>query len=82
MDTMDWVADKNSTAYHSADEITEKILKYGNGKKYGANGAIVLMHLGTNREEDYPHQKLPEIIEGLRKQGYRLVKMSELIQSD
>ncbi len=82
MDSMDWVADKNSTAYHSADEIAEKILKYGDGKKYGANGAIVLMHLGTNRKEDFPHQKLTEIIEGLKKQGYRLVKMSDMVNTD
>jgi peptidoglycan/xylan/chitin deacetylase (PgdA/CDA1 family) len=82
MDSMDWVADKNSTAYHSADEITEKILKYGTGKKYGANGAIVLMHLGTDRKEDFPHQKLPEIIEELKKQGYRLVRMSDMENAD
>ena len=50
MDTMDWVADKNSPAYHSADEVVEKILAFGNGNKEGANGTIILMHLGTTRE--------------------------------
>jgi peptidoglycan/xylan/chitin deacetylase (PgdA/CDA1 family) len=80
MDTMDWVADKNSKAYHTSEEIAEKILNYENGRKYGANGVIVLMHLGTNRQDDFPHKKLPEIIEGLKKQGYRLVTISELLK--
>jgi len=79
MDTMDWVADKNSKAYHSADEIVEKILNYATQNKHGANGAIILMHLGTHREDDLPHRKLPEIIEGLREKGYRLVKVSEMM---
>lgn len=79
MDTMDWVADKNSRAYRSADEIVAKILNYAKEKKHGANGAIILMHLGTDREDDLPHRKLPEIIDGLRKKGYRLVKVSGMI---
>jgi len=79
MDTMDWVADKNSKAYHTAEEIVEKILNYGNGKKSGINGSVILMHLGTNRKDDFPHQKLPEIIDGLREKGYELVAVSEMI---
>jgi len=79
MDTMDWVADKNAKSYHTADEVVEKILNYGNEKKNGISGAIILMHLGTNREDDFPHQKLPEIIDGLRKKGYELVPVSDMI---
>lgn len=79
MDTLDWVADKNSESYRSADEIAQKILNYGEGKASGANGAIILMHLGTHRKDDFPHRKLPEIIDGLRKEGYRFVKVSEMI---
>ena len=79
MDTMDWVADKNSTAYRTSDEIVEKILNHGKGKKYGSNGAIILMHLGTHRTDDFPHKKLPEIIDGLRKTGYEIFKVTEMI---
>ena len=79
MDTLDWVADKNSSAYHSADEIVQKILSYGNGSKYGANGTIVLMHLGTLRTDDYPHLKLPMIINEMRKKGYEFVTISEMM---
>jgi len=79
MDTMDWVADKNSPAYHSADEIADKILAFGRGKTYGANGAVILMHLGSTRSDDYPHQKLPMIINQLKRQGYKFVMISEML---
>ena len=80
MDTMDWVSDKESQAYRSADEIVAKILNHDKGKKYGSNGAIVLMHLGTTRKDDFPHKKLPEIIQGLREKGYTLIRASEMIK--
>lgn len=79
MDTMDWVADKNSTAYHSADEISEKILTFGKSTANGANGAIILMHLGTERTDDYPHLKLTYIIEQLQKMNYQIVTISEML---
>ncbi|MFQ5752254.1 MAG: polysaccharide deacetylase family protein [bacterium] len=79
MDTMDWVADSTSPAYHTAEEILEKILGFGNGSNTGANGAIIIMHLGTLRNHDFPHKKLPEIIDGLKAQGYELVRVSEMI---
>jgi peptidoglycan/xylan/chitin deacetylase (PgdA/CDA1 family) len=79
MDTMDWIADKNSTGYRTADEIAEKILAYGKAGKRGANGIIILMHMGTNRKDDFPHKKLPDIIDGLRQQGYRFVTISDMM---
>ena len=80
MDTLDWVKDKDSKVYHSADEIAEKILNYADKKGAGANGAIILMHLGSLRNDDFPHKKLPDIIEGLQKKGYELVTISEMAQ--
>lgn len=79
MDTMDWVADKESSAYRSADEIEKRILRFADGGNGGANGAIVLMHLGTHREDDFPHRKLPTIIDALRSKGYRLVTITEML---
>lgn len=79
MDTLDWVADTTSVAYLSAEEIVQRILSFGENDGHGANGAIVLMHLGTNRVRDFPHRRLPEIIDGLRQQGYRLVTIPELL---
>lgn len=79
MDTLDWVADKSAASYHSADEIAEKILSFAQNNSYGANGAIILMHLGTQRSDDYPHLKLPNIIQQLKKNGYQFVTISEML---
>ncbi len=80
MDTFDWVADTNSNIYKTADEIVEKILTYDKKPNKTLNGAIILMHLGSERKKDYPHQKLPELIDSLRKKGLELVTISELLE--
>ena len=82
LDTLDWVVDKDSKAYHSADEIAEKILTFGKDKKSGLNGAIILMHLGTNRKDDFPYKKLPEILDTLIEQGYEMVTISKMLQEN
>jgi peptidoglycan/xylan/chitin deacetylase (PgdA/CDA1 family) len=78
MDTLDWVADRQSKVYRSADEIAGKILASAKKGPQGINGAVILMHLGTERKEDFPHQKLPHILDGLMQDGYRLVKVSDM----
>jgi peptidoglycan/xylan/chitin deacetylase (PgdA/CDA1 family) len=78
MDTRDWVARPEDPGYQTSEEIEKKILAFAREKGAGANGAIVLMHLGSNRQNDFPHKKLPEIIDSLRAAGYQLVPISEL----
>lgn len=78
-DTMDWVADKESSAYHSSDEIVNKVLNFMKDGKSGANGTILLMHLGTNRAEDFPHKRLPEMITAFQKKGYELVTIPDML---
>ncbi len=79
MDTLDWVADKSAKIYHSADAIADKILSFGERDLYGANGAIILMHLGSERNDDYPHLKLPQIIQQYKARGYQFVTISEML---
>jgi peptidoglycan/xylan/chitin deacetylase (PgdA/CDA1 family) len=81
MDTFDWVADTSSKIYKTADEIVEKILNYDKKPNKTLNGTIILMHLGSERKKDYPHQKLPELIDGLRKKGLELVTISKLLEN-
>lgn len=78
-DTMDWVADKNSAAYHSSDEIVQKVMDFTRNGKAGANGTILLMHLGTNRTEDFPHERLSEMIQGFQEKGYALVTIPDML---
>jgi len=82
MDTRDWVSDESSELYKSAQEIRDAVLNFGiqDPGGYGANGSIVLMHLGTNRKEDFLYQVLPEIIDGFRQRGYTFCTVSELLE--
>ena len=79
LDTLDWVYDRGSRFYHTAEEIKDKVLSFGKGDK-GLNGGIVLMHLSTERNTDLPHLRLGEIIDNLREKGYRFVTVSKLIK--
>ena len=79
MDTLDWVADKNSSAYYSAEEILAKLVNFGNSDPRSANGAIILMHLGTQRKDDFPHKIIPELISRMHEKGYTFVTISELM---
>ncbi len=79
LDTRDWVADRTSRSYRSREEIAARILEFGNGRAEGLNGGIVLMHLGTNRRTDRPHEMLPDVLRTLQVQGYRLVTISQLL---
>lgn len=79
MDTLDWVADKNSPAYQSAQEVVERIVNFGRNDPGGAAGAIILMHLGTERKDDQVHKMVPLIIDGLRERNYTFVTVSQLM---
>jgi hypothetical protein len=60
--------------------IKDRILSFGHNETAQTNGAIVLMHLGTERAAaDRVDQWLPEIIQTFRQRGYDLITASELI---
>ena len=79
LDTRDWVADRSSRIYRSREEIATRILEFGHGRPEGINGGIILMHLGSNRKTDRPHEALPQLLRTLQSQGYRIVTISELL---
>ncbi len=78
-DTWDWVADTTSKIYRNNIEILARLLMVED--KYGLNGKIILMHLATERGSERPYEILGEIIRKLRRQGYRFVTISELINA-
>lgn len=80
LDTLDWVSNEESEFYHSADEIKERILNFDK-EGNGVSGGIVLMHLGTERKDSHAYTKLPEIIDTLTDRGYRIVKVTELLNN-
>lgn len=79
MDTLDWVADRNSPAYRTTDETVERIVNFGQSDPRGAAGAIILMHLGTERKDDQVHKAVPLLIDGLRARNYVFVTVSQMI---
>lgn len=77
-DSWDWVADKRSKLYRSAKEIENHFLTMD--EKSGLNGKIILMHLGSERENDFPYTTLSDLITKLKKRGYVFKQVSELLK--
>lgn len=80
MDSVDWVADKSSRLYRSAEEIKRRLISFGEQNGQGARGGIILMHLGTLRQDDRVHERLEEVIDAFWERGYALVTVTELLQ--
>jgi peptidoglycan/xylan/chitin deacetylase (PgdA/CDA1 family) len=81
MDTLDWVADTSSAAYHTAEEILANLLSMTENEAHGVNGGIILMHLGSHRQDgDHFYTILPRLISGLREKNYEIVKISALVE--
>ena len=79
MDSLDWVTDKSSSLYRTADEIKKRLLSFAD-KQGRAEGGIILMHLGTERKNEIVHEKLGEIIEDFMARGYNILPISKLIR--
>jgi peptidoglycan-N-acetylmuramic acid deacetylase len=78
LDTMDWVADKNSPLYHNPAEMLERILTFEAQSESGLNGGIILMHLGSERDGDYPFEVIDTIIDELTNRGYVFVSIPQM----
>jgi peptidoglycan-N-acetylglucosamine deacetylase len=80
MDSLDWVPNSSYAGYFPAMLIKDRILSFGHNEPEQANGAIILMHLGSEREADDRVDKwLPEIIQTFRNRGYEFITASKLI---
>ncbi len=67
--------------YLSSDEIFQSILNYEEKSTNGMNGFILLMHIGTNPDrKDKFYNKLPELINELRKREYHFGFMNDLLK--
>ncbi len=76
-DALDWVEDTTQTLYRSGKQILQHFLQLE--QKRGLKGKIILMHLGTDRQQDFPYLILPALIDSLHKRGYRFVTISQLM---
>ncbi len=72
-----WTVDSGDWRFEStAAGVRSRVLNNA------ANGAIIVMHFDSPRTADTIAAVLPEIIDGLRSQGYRLVTVSELVTGE
>lgn len=78
-DTRDWVADKDSELYWTAEEIYQHLLSLESTGRL--RGAVILMHLSTDRKIDKPFTILPKLINTLQDRGYKIVPVSTLLTS-
>jgi peptidoglycan/xylan/chitin deacetylase (PgdA/CDA1 family) len=82
LDSLDWVADPKMSLYRSAEQVARNIFEFEKSDPNGLNGAVILMHLGTERRSDFPHKKLPELLDALKSKGYAFVTVSEVLRTD
>lgn len=69
--------------YFPAALMKDRLLSFGRDEPEQANGAIVLLQLGSERPAGDPLDRwIPEIIMTLRLRGYRFVTVTELLQNN
>ncbi len=79
LDTLDWVADRDSGLYLSSDQIVEKILSFDRKTEQGLGGGIILLHLGSERIEDPFFPNLAGLLDELEGRGYSVGSVSSLL---
>ena len=72
LDGLDWVTDPGSRAYQPADRLLERLVRHAE------NGGIVLLHLGSDREEPVA-SKIAVLFDGLKARGFRFARASEFL---
>lgn len=75
LDGMDWVSDPASRMYRSSERLVARLIANAE------NGGIVLLHLGSDREDPVALH-LPELLDGLLGHGFRLVKASQFLERE
>ncbi|RZK39941.1 MAG: cellulase [Pedobacter sp.] len=79
--TADYTFPDMGKSYKSSDEIYKSIIDCAE-KAEGLNGFILLLHIGTDpKRSDKFYDKLPELIQYLKKEGYQMVKVDELLEN-
>jgi len=72
LDGLDWVTDARSRAYQPADRLLARLVTHAE------NGGIVLLHLGSDREEPVS-SRIGLLFDGLKARGFRFVRASEFL---
>ncbi len=77
----DYTFPEMEKSYRSSDEIYQSIIDYSKKNTEGLNGFMLLLHIGTDpKRTDKFYHKLPGLINYLKKEGYKFVKVDELLK--
>lgn len=80
LDALDWVADPRSRLYLDAEAMFRRLLEFETRSGVPLAGSIVLMHLGSTRD-DYPLlEALPFFLDEADRRGLRPVPVGELFR--
>ncbi|HEY6975527.1 MAG TPA: cellulase, partial [Chitinophagaceae bacterium] len=67
--------------YKSSEWIIQSLKKFAAENKSGLNGDIILIHAGTDaRRKDKLYNRLTELIDYLKSEGYRFKRVNELFE--
>ncbi len=67
--------------YRSSATIYQSIIDYEKNSSNGLNGAILLMHIGTDpKRADKLYHLLPQLLQWLSEKKYNLVNVSRLVK--
>jgi peptidoglycan/xylan/chitin deacetylase (PgdA/CDA1 family) len=61
-----------------SQKILEDILAYEQNDPHGLNGFLLLLHLGSGRQDPF-HPQLGKLCDELRRRGYEFVRVDELL---
>ncbi len=73
LDGLDWITDPRSRGYQPADRLLSRLVHHAE------NGGIVLLHLGSDREEPVA-ARIDVLLDGLAQRGFRLARASEFLE--
>jgi peptidoglycan/xylan/chitin deacetylase (PgdA/CDA1 family) len=73
LDGLDWITDPRSKGYQPAERLLSRLVHHAE------NGGIVLLHLGSDREEPVA-ARIDVLLDGLAQRGFRLARASEFLE--
>jgi peptidoglycan/xylan/chitin deacetylase (PgdA/CDA1 family) len=77
----DYTYPEMGKSYKSSDDIMTSIKKFKETDPDGLNGVILLIHAGTDpRRKDKLYDRLEELILYLKKEGYAIKRIDELLK--
>jgi peptidoglycan/xylan/chitin deacetylase (PgdA/CDA1 family) len=75
LDGLDWISDPLSRSFQPAERLLARLVHHAE------NGGIVLLHLGSDREEPVA-SRIGVLFDGLKGRGFRFALASEFLERE